>query len=78
MLLLRSNGWASIATLPFFFSFFLTMLIKIEKVTVNIYAQGAEDRPVHVRAHYRVRNGRKEFVRAHLRRRYSSRLALRP
>ena len=44
------------------------MIINIEKVTVNIYAQGAEDRPVHVRAHYRVRNGRREFVRAHHRR----------
>ena len=43
------------------------MVINIGKVTIQIYAQGAEDRPVHVRAYYRVRNGRKEFVRAHWR-----------
>ena len=77
MLLLYSNGWASITTLPFL-STSAKMYIHIEKVTVNIYAQGAEDRPVHVRAHYRVRNGRKEFVRAHWRRRFVRRLALRP
>ncbi len=49
------------------------MFVNIEKVTIQIYAQGAEDRPVHVRAHFRERNGRREFVRAHWRR-LSSRL----
>ena len=44
------------------------MSYKYVKVTiVVILAQGANDRPVHVRAYYRIRNGRRERVSAHMR-----------
>ena len=45
------------------------ILIKECKTVIVIDAQGAKDRPVHVRAYYRFRNGRREFVRAHWRNR---------
>ena len=69
------SGWARFKILPFL-STLTHMTIIIGKVTIQFIAQGAEDRPVHVRAHYRVRNGRKEFVRAYWRR-HRSRFGLR-
>lgn len=68
MLFYYSNGWARFQSSLSFPTINTNMLINIGKVTIQIFAQGAEDRPVHVQAHYRVRNGRREFVRAHWRR----------
>ena len=46
------------------------MLIKINKVVIGIALQGScAKKPVFVRSYTRVRNGRKEYVRAYYRKR---------
>ena len=45
------------------------MIINANHVFIGILMQGVSAKPVRVRSYWRVRNGRKEFVRAHYRRR---------
>lgn len=43
--------------------------IKIRIDRIGIYVQGTCAKPVFVKAYWRVRNGKKEFVKAHYRNR---------
>ena len=47
----------------------ILMIINANHVFIGILMQGVSAKPVRVRSYWRVRNGRKEFVRAHYRRR---------
>ena len=44
-------------------------MVIILNLIIGSKAQGAEAKTVHVRAHWRVRNGKKHYVRAHYRHR---------
>ena len=59
-----SEGW--ISTFCFQTSLSKTMYITIF-LTIGSEAQGAKAKTVFVRAHWRVRNGKKHFVRAYYR-----------
>ena len=45
------------------------MSIRVGQVFIGILMQGVSAKPVYVRSYWRVRNGKKEFVRAHYRKR---------